>query len=145
MSARTTRQPNLPPPAAPDAVVYLAEYDDLGLDEELDFAFLGNLIHDFYYRDGEENAVLFLTAIHDALKPGGILGVMDHVGEAGGNNARLHRIDPDIARGLLDKAGFVIDAESDLFANAEDDHSLMVYDDAIYLRTDKFLFRAKKP
>ena len=128
----------------PNAVVHLAEYDDLGFDEELDFAFLGNLIHDFYYRDGEENAVLFLGSIHDALKPGGILGVMDHVGVDGKNNARLHRINPAIARDLLDRAGFVIEAESALFANPEDDHSLMVYDDAIYLRTDKFLFRARK-
>ena len=57
----------------------------------------------------------------------------------------MHRIEPDVARALVREAGFVIEAESDLYANPEDDHSLMVYNDAIYLRTDRFLFRARKP
>ena len=128
----------------PNVILHITEYDDLGLSEELDFAFLGNLIHDFHYRDGDENAVAFLSSIRMALKPGGILGVTDHVGIAGQNNAGLHRIEPDIARKLLREAGFVIEAESELFANPQDDHTLMVYDEAIYLRTDRFLIRARK-
>ena len=129
----------------PNVVLHLREYDDLGLDGEVDVAFLGNLLHDFYYRDGEDNALAFLASIHAALKPGGVLGVMDHVGEAGANNARLHRMSPSLARDLLEKAGFEIDAESELFANPEDDYSLMVYNDAVYLKTDRFLYRARKP
>jgi predicted methyltransferase len=129
----------------PNVVLHIAEYDDLGLESELDFAFLGNLIHDFYYRDGEANALAFLVSIKMALKPGGILGVTDHVGVEGQDNANLHRIDPGIVRDLLQKAGFVIEDDSDLLANPEDDHSLMVYDEAIYLRTDRVLFRARKP
>ena len=129
----------------PNVILHVREYDDLGLDDEVDLAFLGNLIHDFYNRDGEENALRFLASIRKALKPGGVLGVMDHVGDPGGPNGRLHRIDPDIARDLLRRAGFVIEAESDLFVNPDDDHSLMVYDEAIYLQTDRFLFRATSP
>ena len=129
----------------PNVVLHIAEYNDLGLKNELDFEFLGNLIHDFYYRDGEANALAFLTSIRMALKPGGILGVTDHVGVEGQDNAALHRIDPEIVRKLLREAGFAIEAESDLFANAADDHSLMVYDEAIYLQTDRVLFRARKP
>ena len=55
------------------------------------------------------------------------------------------RLDPDIAHSLLRRSGFTIEAESDLFANAEDDHTLMVYSDEIYLQTDRFLFRAISP
>ena len=128
----------------PNVILHVREYGDIGLEGEIDVAFLGNLIHDFYNRDGEENALAFLRSIHAALKPGGVLGVMDHVGDAGADNGRLHRIDPDIARDLLVRAGFTIDAESDLFANPDDDHSLMVYDETIYLQTDRFLFRARK-
>lgn len=129
----------------PNVVLYLREYDDLGLDNEVDVAFLGNLLHDFYYRDGAENALAFLGSIYAALKPGGVLGVMDHVGLEDANNARLHRMSPTLARDLLEQAGFEIDAESELFANPDDDYSLMVYNDAVYLKTDRLLFRARKP
>ena len=129
----------------PNVVMHLREYDDLGLDGEVDLAFLGNLLHDFYNRDGEENALAFLASIHEALKPGGVLGVMDHVGIAGRDNKALHRMTPQLARDLLIRSGFEIEAESDMFANADDDHSLMVYSDEIYLQTDRFLFRARKP
>lgn len=129
----------------PNVVLHLREYDDLGLDNEVDVAFLGNLLHDFYYRDGEQNAVAFLASIRKALKPGGVLGVMDHVGADGENNQALHRMTPQTARDLLAQAGFEIDAESDMFSNPDDDHTLMVYNDDIYLKTDRFLFRARKP
>lgn len=129
----------------PNVVPHLREYDDVGLDDEVDVAFLGNLLHDFYYRDGEENALGFLSSIHKSLKPGGVLGVMDHVGIDGADNKTLHRMTPQLARELLTRSGFEIEAESDMFANSGDDHSLMVYNDEIYLRTDRFLFRARKP
>lgn len=129
----------------PNVELYLREYADLGLDNEVDFAFLGNLLHDFYYRDGEENALAFLASIRKALKPGGILGLMDHVGIESEDNKALHRMTPQLARELLNRSGFEIDAESDMFANPDDDHKLMVYDDEIYLKTDRFLLRARKP
>ena len=129
----------------PNVVMLIAEYDELGMEGELDMAFLGNLIHDFLNRDGEVLAVRFLKSIHRALKPGGVLGVIDHVGVAGLNNGPLHRIEPAKARQLLEQAGFVIEAESDLFANPQDDHALMVYEADIYRNTDRFFFKAVKP
>lgn len=128
----------------PNVVLYLREYEDLGLDNEADFAFLGNLLHDFYYRDGEENALAFLASIHNALKPGGILGVMDHTGIESQDNKALHRMTPQLARDLLTRAGFEIEATSSMYANPDDDHTLMVYNDEIYLKTDRFLVRARK-
>ena len=129
----------------PNVVLHIREYDNLGLKGEVDVAFIGNLLHDFYYRDGEENALRFLQSISDALKPGGILGVMDHVGIEAGDNKSLHRMTPEQARELLEKTGFEIEAESTLFGNPEDDHMIGVYSDAIYLKTDRFLFKAVKP
>ena len=139
-----TMQERLANDRLPNVVLHVREYDDLGLVDTLDLAFLGNLLHDFYHRDGRGRALAFLSSIHAALKPGGVLGMTDHVGSAGQNNRALHRIEPDIARELLREAGFVIEAESDLFANREDDHGVAVYNDAVYLTTDRFLFRARK-
>ena len=128
----------------PNVVPHVREYDDLGLAGTVDVAFLGNLLHDFYRRDGREGAVTLLENIRATLKPGGVLGITDHIGVPEADNHRLHRIEPDVARALLQEAGFIVEAESDLLASAEDDHTLMVYNDAIYLRTDRLLFRARK-
>lgn len=129
----------------PNVVSHIAPYESFGLDGEVDVAFLGNMLHDFYYRDGKSRTLQFLTSIRQALKPGGVLGVMDHVGSPARDNARLHRIEPQIARELLREAGFAIAGQSELFANPADDHTLMVYDELIYRRTDRFLIKAVVP
>ena len=107
-------------------------------------------LHDIYngfnnQPAGEPAAVDFLKAIYAALKPGGVLGVIDHVGVAGQDNAKLHRMLPQQARDALTKAGFAIEAESTLLANAADDHTKMVFDPAVRGHTDQFMFRARKP
>lgn len=107
-------------------------------------------LHDIYngYGNqpaGEPAAVDFLKTLFGALKPGGVLGVIDHVGVAGQDNAQLHRMLPQQARDALTKAGFVIEAESPLLANAADDHTKGVVEAAIRGHTDQFLFRARRP
>ena len=126
----------------PNVTMHIAEYEALGLAGLVDVAFLGNMLHDFYYRDGRENAVLFLRTIANTLKPDGVLGIMDHVGIAGQDNGALHRIEPQIMEELLEEAGFEIAAKSDLFSNPDDSHLLMVYNDEIYRKTDRVLYRA---
>ena len=113
--------------------------------QKLDFAFLGNMLHDYYNFEGEAITLSYLRSIRKALKPGGVLGVTDHVGIAGRNNTDLHRIEVQLARELLEKAGFVVEAESGLLANPADDHILQVYEETIYRRTDRFLFRVRNP
>ncbi len=130
----------------PNVALHVKEYDDLGLDGELDLAFWGNNFHDYHYNEeGEATALEILFSIKKTLKPGGILGITDHVGTADHDNRKLHRIEPDIIRTALQQAGFIIEAESDLFANPDDDHSLEVYDKKIYLKTERVLIRARKP
>ena len=130
----------------PNVALHVREYDDLGLEGQLDLAFWGNNFHDYHYNEpGEVTAQEILFSIKKTLKPGGVLGITDHVGTADHDNRELHRIEPDIIRAALQQAGFIIEAESDLFTNPEDDHSLGVYDDEIYLKTDRVLIRARKP
>jgi predicted methyltransferase len=107
-------------------------------------------LHDIYngYQNqpaGEPAAVDLLKGIYATLKPGGVLGLIDHVGVAGQDNAKLHRMLPQQARDAITKAGFKIEAESKLFANPADDHTKGVFDPAMRGHTDQFMFRARKP
>ena len=116
----------------------------------LDAAVTAMNLHDVYngyagQAGGEAPAVEFLKAIHAVMKPGGVLGVIDHVGVDGQDNAALHRMLPQQARDALTKAGFVIEAESTILANPADDHTKGVFDPAIMGHTDQFMFRARKP
>lgn len=130
----------------PNVALHISSIVDFGLDGQLDLVWWGNNFHDYYYHDdGQPDAAEILSAIYAALKPGGVLGLMDHVGLPESDNAELHRIDPVIIREHLVAAGFIIEEESDLFANPADGHDLMVYDDEIYLKTDRVLVRARKP
>ncbi len=120
----------------------------------LDAAIFVMSYHDLYWRpsDGSWPAtdpMLLLAKLHAALKPGGVVVVQDHVATPGGDPARvvdsLHRIDPALVKRDFDKAGFVLDGESRLLSHPDDDHSKLVFDDAIRGRTDQFLFRFRKP
>ena len=79
------------------------------------------------------------------LKPGGVMGVVEHVGAEGADNTSLHRMQPGHARAAATAAGFVIQAESDLLANPDDDHSLMVFNEDIRGKTDRFILKLRKP
>ena len=124
-------------------VVY-TESNDLGLPVQVDVAFTALNLHDMANR-GDEVGLGFLGGIFDALKPGGMLGMVDHVGVAGQDNAELHRMEVSKARELLMAAGFVIEAESDILMNSADDHTLGIRDPAIRYNTDRMLIRARKP
>jgi predicted methyltransferase len=123
---------------------------EAGLVGTADAAVTAMNLHDVYngYNNvpgSEQAAVDFLRSIHAALKPGGVLGVIDHVGVEGQDNAALHRMLPQQARDALTKAGFTIEAESSLLANPADDHTKMVFDPTIRGMTDQFVFRARRP
>jgi predicted methyltransferase len=123
---------------------------EAGIVANADAAVTALNLHDLYngYNDqagGEAPAVDFLKAIYAGLKPGGVLGVIDHVGIAGQDNAALHRMLPQQARDALTKAGFMIEAESSMLANPADDHTKIVIDPSIRGRTDQFMIRARKP
>jgi predicted methyltransferase len=126
----------------PNVTLHVTDYEDLQLEGEVDVAFLGNLLHDFYYRDGRESTLAVLAAIRRALRDDGVLGITDHVGRPDLDNEKLHRLEPALARELLKEAGFDIVAESDLYANPADGHELMVYDERIYRQTDRFFLKA---
>ena len=115
-----------------------------GIASQADAAVTALNLHDLYNgQNGEGAAVAFAKGVYDALKPGGVFGVIDHVGIAGQDNAAFHRMQLTQARDVLTKAGFKIEAESNILANPADDHTKGVRDMARH--TDQFLLRARKP
>lgn len=128
----------------PQVRYLVVDTEDLPFEGSIDLAFWGWNFHDIYNAGGEPAALQFLAAVKRALKPGGALVLSDHVGSAGQDNATLHRIEPRILLEVLAKAGFEIEATSDLLANPADDHTLNVTDDGIRYHTDQLLVRARK-
>ena len=90
----------------------------------------------------------FNRAVYQRLKPGGSYVIVDHTAAvgAGTNDAQsLHRIDPASVREEVEAAGFVLDAESTLLANTDDQHTIKPFDASIKGRTDRFAYRFVKP
>ncbi|MGN6478751.1 class I SAM-dependent methyltransferase [Luteibacter sp.] len=90
----------------------------------------------------------FNQAVFKLLKPGGYYVIVDHAAAKGQglkNTEDLHRIEPATVKAEVEKAGFVLDQESSLLANAADDHSLKVFDPSVKGKTDRFMLRFRKP
>ena len=91
----------------------------------------------------------WLKNLYAAMKPGGIVGVVDHVASPNSDTRatvdKLHRIDPKVVAADFKRAGFKLVGTSDMFRNPADDHSLLVFDPKIRGKTDRAVFKFKKP
>jgi predicted methyltransferase len=89
-----------------------------------------------------------IGALYGALKPGGTLLVVDHSAAAGSGTSAadtLHRIDKQAAIEALTAAGFVLEAESGLYARPDDPRTANVFAPEIRGKTDQFVLRFRKP
>ena len=110
----------------------------------LDAAITALNFHDVHNGMGDQAATEFLLAVKELLKPGGVLGLIDHYGESANDNNTLHRLDVAAALPLMRNAGFDV-ALSNILRNPNDDHTKMVFDEAVRGKTDRLLFRLTKP
>lgn len=86
----------------------------------------------------------FLGTVSTAMKTGGILAVIDHEGDAGADNAELHRIAFSDAVAAIVNSGFALVGSSDLLNNPSDDHSLGPFDPSLERNTDRFVLKFVK-
>lgn len=138
----------------PNVSVLHAENNELVLDpDSFDVITMTLNYHDLYWVSDERgwtqfDVPAFLAELYKGLKPGGTLGITDHHAEPGAaaeTGGTLHRIDRAIVIAGLEAAGFVLDGESDVLRNPEDDYSVSVFDPAVRGKTDRFVLRFKKP
>ena len=134
--------------------VLRAENNALSLPEDkLDAAIMILAYHDIYFVDEENdwpeiNGDKLLAELHNGLKPGGILGLVDHVAATGSpaeTGGTIHRIDPALVIREVEAAGFVLEGESDALRNPDDDLSVTMYDPSVRGKTDRFILRFRKP
>ena len=121
---------------------------------QYDFMIMNLDYHDVYWESAERKITrmepqAWLKRLYDAMKPGAVVGIIDHVAAAGGDTRqvvdKLHRIDPAVVKADFEKAGFVLEESNDVLRNPADDHSLLVFDEKIRGKTDRFMFRFRKP
>ena len=138
----------------PNVDVLMAENNELQLDaNEFDTILMALSFHDTFWVSPENDwpeidRAALQAELFAALKPGGVLGVIDHQaipGSPGETGGTVHRIDRAIVVDELTRAGFVLDAESDVLRNPADDHSKGVFDPDIRGKTDRFVLKFRKP
>lgn len=120
---------------------------DFKLPAGLDMVWTSENYHDLHNTFfGKPDMTVIDKVIFDALKPGGVFMVEDHVA-ATGSGARdtetLHRIDPELVKREVTSVGFVFEGGSDVLHNADDPHDAKVFE--LKGRSDKFLYKFRKP
>lgn len=138
----------------PNVVHVVGPSAALGMGENvLDGAVIVMSYHDLYWVDEKEgwpkiDAGQFLDQVVRALKPGGVLLVVDHGAKSGtgSNDAQtLHRIDEQFAIADFRKHGLQWEAAMPMLRNPADDRSKNVFDPAIRGKTDRFVHLYRKP
>jgi predicted methyltransferase len=139
----------------PNVEQVFARHNDLHLPpESIDVVLMAMVYHDTYWHResvdwGPIDRPALLESLRAALKPGGIIGVVDHYAAAGRDPFEsalaVHRIDPAVVRRDFVAAGFELDGASDVLRNPNDDYTLSALDAAVAGRTDRFVLRFRKP
>ncbi|MBS0387380.1 MAG: class I SAM-dependent methyltransferase [Proteobacteria bacterium] len=134
------------------------EYQVVDLDHmklaagSLDAIVLSKVYHDLYWVDTSGEWPKFDTAgvldqLAKALKPGGVLLLIDHSAKAGHGSAdasTLHRIDEQFARHDFEQRGLRLVAHSDLLRRADDPRDLVSYKPPMLGKTDRFVLVFRK-
>lgn len=119
----------------------------------LDAVLLIKVYHDLYWVDAEGkwpkiDTKAVLTQLANALKPGGILLIVDHSAKAGtgaGDASALHRIDEAYAVKDFESHGLEVVAKSDLLRHPDDARDKISYKGPMLGKTDRFVLVFRKP
>ena len=115
-----------------------------------DGAIANDVFHDFFWLSNDVDGIL--KQVYDALKPGGFFAIVDHSAPAGTGDSYArsrdgqHRIDEALVKEKLAKAGFRLEAASELLRNPDDDRTKPFFAPEMKGKnTDKFALLFRKP
>ncbi len=132
----------------------IAENNELELQPgSLDAVVMILSYHDIYFVDRPNgwdriDGPKLLSELYSGLKPGGVLGIVDHMAQPGAaaeTGTSLHRLDPEIIKKEVISAGFALEAESPVLRNAADDGTRSAFDPEVRGHTDRVVLRFRKP
>jgi len=130
----------------PNATFVQTDFLTIATPEPLDLVWTSQNYHDMHNPGRNLDINAANKAIFNALKPGGVYIVLDHVAAPGvAFNATIHRIDPAMVKGEVLAAGFEYVGESNALRNPADPHDKTVFDPSIRHKTDQFMMKFRKP
>jgi predicted methyltransferase len=118
----------------------------------LDAVFLIKVYHDLYWVDSEGvwpkiDTSGVLDQLARALKPGGVLLLVDHSAKLGSGNtvaSTLHRIEESYAIKDFESHGLKVAAKSDLLRRPDDARDRVSYKEPMLGKTDRFVLVFRK-
>lgn len=127
---------------------------EAAMPDKLDAAFYHLTYHDLYWQSEKfkyprtevdpYNARLFA-----ALKPGGVVIIIDHYGVPGMDSRaqadKTHRIDADVVKANMARAGFRFAGSVPILEVTGDDPAKLVFDPSLRGKTNRFYYRFVKP
>ncbi len=134
--------------AYPNVERVTGKLEEMSFDRPLDVVFMGEEYHDFVIPRFGVDLAAMNRRVFEVLRPGGLYVILDHQAADGAGidvAGTLHRIEAAELRRQVEAAGFVFDGESEAVRTPSDDHTLSVFDETIRGRTDRFVYRFRKP
>lgn len=136
-------------PGRANVTVLLEPIDALAVPEPVQLVWTSQNYHDLHVPFmGVGDIARVNRAIFAMLAPGGVLIVVDHAAPPSSGFSQsdaLHRIDPQTVRDELLAAGFEFVGESAALRNPADPHSVPVFDPSVKGKTDRFVYKFRKP
>ncbi|WP_085299572.1 class I SAM-dependent methyltransferase [Cognaticolwellia mytili] len=129
----------------PNVKHYKKEFGEFDLNNEVDVVTVVLNYHDLYSAASKEKRMKILAQLKKALKPGGVLGLIDMQSTAKDHDPKLHRVNEMYVKQELAEAGFELDSEAAFLRNPNDDYTKVVFDPTVRGKTDRFVLRFRKP
>ena len=127
---------------------------EAAMPDKLDAAFYHLTYHDLYWQSEKfkyprTDVDAYNARLFAALKPGGVAIIIDHYGVPGMDSRaqadKTHRIDADVVKADMTRAGFRFAGSVPILEMAGDDPAKLVFDPSLRGKTNRFYYRFVKP
>lgn len=127
---------------------------EAAMPDKLDAAFYHLTYHDLYWQSEKfkyprTDVDAYNARLFAALKPGGVVIIIDHYGVPGMDSRaqadKTHRIDADVVKADMARAGFRFAGSVPILEMTGDDPTKLVFDPSLRGKTNRFYYRFVKP